>query len=724
MDTFTGFSFEKLEKKTLKGIPRLGLFTHRNMSFTDGNVMDGFRIYCGSFFDGSAVLQRMIGLGPDVDSMLEICLPIPIRRNDKVIEYCAECPIYCRINVLHSPVLRKAFPGAEKHGTCYLSTRKIRQNIKKYMELTRDSQLEISGHVFSLVDIPGKASLLQEKGHTNPMDFVLCIPCRGWPQCDELRWADPTIHTFLRERGKFHLVPKCRPEGDPELDWRVSFTEMENLMVSQWNHDMRTTYALFKCIIKHHVGLSDFITSYHLKTVMLLNQDRMLNYPNLGFGFYLLAVLDHLNHFLAEKCLPMFFCEQVNLLKDIPGKVLVEFSQKLSSLRKGLHQMPDNLGLFKSIHPSYEIASLLVEYASFHMHRCIAKNHLDPIFYEPGLIADPEVLLYMWESFLYKAKQFVGEREERFVLYAMIHPSSHLMRIGDWSGLYDSYLRKNRKEVKIEENDKYTTVYYQTYDGLCFRVKSKQIPKVKAAEEHEFIHIPGLGLWFENVTQLHEPEDEDACSNLIDLIAKCPYTDYMSLKELKRTSYQLHENLLLKITFQKIYKAACVGELFEFGELLEDPESLLYLWESFLHLTMFSVFPDEEEIVHQTMLTTAFKKYFYHLWLHLHILYEEQPDLFECLKDTSDWEVNKSVMYELSFEEFSFRLISKNLENPEIELATKSIPVTRSPHRCYKGCLHLSLSTNIVISDSGLSKIERLVKYLRQGDRAWMIGMS
>ena len=110
-------------------------------------------------------------------------------------------------------------------------------------------------------------------------DYVFAVNCRRWPDCAtewlnrRRRYNWPSSDTI--DRCKIMgclLVPVGHPSSDEkDLQWRISFSKQERLLVRQFNSTQLQVYILLKLVkmeILHHFIRSESLSSYHCKTCM------------------------------------------------------------------------------------------------------------------------------------------------------------------------------------------------------------------------------------------------------------------------------------------------------------------------------------------------------------------------------------------------------------------------------------------------------------------------
>ena len=114
---------------------------------------------------------------------------------------------------------------------------------------------------------------------TTRTDHVIAVNCCRWPDCAtewlirRRRYNWPSSDTI--DRCKMMgclLVPVGHPSsGEKDLQWRISFSKQERLLVRQFNSTQLQVYILLKLVKKeilHHFIRSESLSSYHCKTCM------------------------------------------------------------------------------------------------------------------------------------------------------------------------------------------------------------------------------------------------------------------------------------------------------------------------------------------------------------------------------------------------------------------------------------------------------------------------
>ena len=175
------------------------------------------------------------------------------------------------------------------------------------------------------------------------IDFVLAIPFSVWPhqaalwKARDRAWPEVSLIDEVLQGG-YHVVPKSTTASHDELDWRVSFSRAEGVLLRSipkysW---CKQCYRIFKCFIKYHLSQPNLISTYHCKTIFLwsLETYRPDTWVEANLGTRFLGLLDSLMHALIQKHLPPYFMSADNLFDSLNADFALTVAQKLSNMRK------------------------------------------------------------------------------------------------------------------------------------------------------------------------------------------------------------------------------------------------------------------------------------------------------------------------------------------------------------------------------------------------------
>lgn len=179
------------------------------------------------------------------------------------------------------------------------------------------------------------------------VDMVPSLRCPGWPQVAwdwverERKWPSPDVVKKVVQEG-FHLVVKPpKNGGNPECNFRISFSHAEFLLSQEMNEVQRGCYCCLKKF--HQTYLSkdpEGLVSFHLKTLLLWTIEEtgaeVWTEGNRVKCFMKLS--RNLLQALTKKELPHFFVRSYNLL----GADYVDDPKILETLARKVKKMVEN----------------------------------------------------------------------------------------------------------------------------------------------------------------------------------------------------------------------------------------------------------------------------------------------------------------------------------------------------------------------------------------------
>ena len=589
VDTTTGFSTPKLNQMITLGIPHLHLSNHEDLCFLES--VDQSTQSCGSHYDGSHILQQILGFKPDYDIMYNT-LVLSETKQKEMIEYIDNNKIFCMIDVTEYQTLHNV--AVKRNGKLYLSTTKFRQKC----------QSNLSNSAYErIIDTPGKASVAAYTKQGLWMDKVYCVGCEGLPKKMK-GWFDIKVEADVQEANKkinrafaYHLVPKCQEGGDPEVEWRVSFSYLENFLIKHmWSQKMRSVYTLLKCLIKRHVNMPEIITTYHLKTTMFLNMDVISRQDDIAVN--LLGALDFLMHSFAVGYLQLFFMTDVNLLQHIPAIMLLEVSHKISQLRKSIHNGPAHLGIYEKQITFQMREDEIIMLIELHATNSIKQDLQKGMFNECCELSNPSTILYIWESYLYKALAFVKRSESILVRYAMVTNMSQNGFTSVWQEVED-WIQKFSNQFNHVTRPK--CVYYLCYDGVSFYMEERPFYEEDSTKE-TVTSIGSSSMFYDQQISFSVTEGGIPLENASALLIRGMRDIKMiTLKKISRETAHLYDLYLSFHASGSIANQIDDGNFSQLGDLHADPNTLLYMWQSYLTLAAQSIYPDVNFQIEQSM---------------------------------------------------------------------------------------------------------------------------
>lgn len=125
------------------------------------------------------------------------------------------------------------------------------------------------------------------------IDLVPAISLPEWPVAARewagrcRKWPPPALVDSIVSEGVL-AVHKCADGGNPDIDWRLSFSKAEVTLISNRAFPCRQhAHRIFKYIVKHKIGPPGVLNSYHCKTILLWASERIApelwTWERLGF---------------------------------------------------------------------------------------------------------------------------------------------------------------------------------------------------------------------------------------------------------------------------------------------------------------------------------------------------------------------------------------------------------------------------------------------------------
>ena len=174
-------------------------------------------------------------------------------------------------------------------------------------------------------------------------DVVPAIKFNGWPKCSqkwvsrERLWPPQSLVKEIIQEG-FHLVPKTSPQGDEELEWRISFSKAEvKLMRAKGLGQRNYCYRMFKMAVKENISSAcKLLSTYHLKTLLLWASERHPpdRWSDENIALCFLGLLDDLLHSLVNCSCPHYFIPELNLFANCSTDHLYYLASQVSAIRK------------------------------------------------------------------------------------------------------------------------------------------------------------------------------------------------------------------------------------------------------------------------------------------------------------------------------------------------------------------------------------------------------
>lgn len=151
-------------------------------------------------------------------------------------------------------------------------------------------------------------------------DLVHAIRCKQWPAFAKDIFHRSKIPEDLAEELKtlsvYAVATGHALSKDTDVEWRLSFSEVERCLVENWNETQFHCYYLLKNIKMIHLQNPDVLCSYFLKTVILWMDEAVpkewWNPSRLIEMFY--KSLFILQSMYRKHCIPNYFIPQNNMI--------------------------------------------------------------------------------------------------------------------------------------------------------------------------------------------------------------------------------------------------------------------------------------------------------------------------------------------------------------------------------------------------------------------------
>ena len=299
---------------------------------------------CGSAYEGSSTLH----MGSDID-MVCFSNELPVVCNTDCISNMSypygmllipdnKCPGYAKLQLICDGKVQYKHYKAGVFQTPSLPTM-----LGENFEVQADSKNRLCITCKPLTDSLRShgyhqhgPALQANKGTCMSYDFVTALQCDAWPQVAtewltrrrKYEWPSSDLIQKMETYG-FIVVPASHPQSDEKhLQWRLSFSLQERLLVVHFNSVQMKCYVLLKVIktkINNAIG-EETLTSYHCKTCMFYMLETTSNelWVPEHFVSCLLMCLKQIRSWVMNGNLPNYFIPGENMLDRITNKDLLK----------------------------------------------------------------------------------------------------------------------------------------------------------------------------------------------------------------------------------------------------------------------------------------------------------------------------------------------------------------------------------------------------------------
>ena len=153
------------------------------------------------------------------------------------------------------------------------------------------------------------------------IDFVPALKSRGWPKVAQewvrrqRKWPSPEIVDSIIQDG-FHLVVKSpKDDGNPDFDFRISFSHAEYLLSQRMNDIQRECYRCFKKYHRAYLSSPKGLVTFHLKNILLktIEETGTDMWTENNRAGCLMKLFENLLEALIKRHLSHFFVRSYNL---------------------------------------------------------------------------------------------------------------------------------------------------------------------------------------------------------------------------------------------------------------------------------------------------------------------------------------------------------------------------------------------------------------------------
>lgn len=229
------------------------------------------------------------------------------------------------------------------------------------------------------------------------VDLVFAFEVSGWPLPAEpwktrrRQWPSREVVQRIVQEGH-HVVPKPSPGGNPETEWRISFSKAELTLSKNMTQTQKNSYKFLKVIAAEEFSNPKILCSYHLKTTLLWALERLPSdyWSDSKIGERVLGLLDDLLGYLASRKLPNYFIPEMNLLEGLSEEDCQKARDQVDRVRQNPFSFPGRSWVF-----------LIYKGLGFKFQDDIADYFLDPI----NKLETWKVFTYtIWISYLFKVR--------------------------------------------------------------------------------------------------------------------------------------------------------------------------------------------------------------------------------------------------------------------------------------------------------------------------------
>ncbi|KAL9951334.1 hypothetical protein ACROYT_G043983 [Oculina patagonica] len=172
------------------------------------------------------------------------------------------------------------------------------------------------------IEMKEQTDIAKEYKRKLGIDLVPALKCRGWPKVArewikrERKWPSPEMVNNVIQEG-YHLVVKPpKNSGNPDCDFRISFSHAEYLLSQEMNDIQRECYRCLKKYHRAYLSKPTGLVTFHLKNLLLqtIEETGAEMWTESNRVECMMKLLGNLLEALTKKDLRHFFVRSYNLL--------------------------------------------------------------------------------------------------------------------------------------------------------------------------------------------------------------------------------------------------------------------------------------------------------------------------------------------------------------------------------------------------------------------------
>ena len=190
---------------------------------------------------------------------------------------------------------------------------------KLYLDRRKYLKIKFGKHEMLKVDMHGPALMTFNHNGTGDSDMVECFHCPLWPTFARRDFCidqnnDKSFRAENIRSSGCHVVPIAHPKSkNPDLEFRMSFSVAERLLIQNWNEKQMEIYFVCKQLFKRYfyacTNLEKGLCSYFAKTIIywMSEKSTMEFWIDNSTITILRQFFDLLRAYISQKSCPNYF---------------------------------------------------------------------------------------------------------------------------------------------------------------------------------------------------------------------------------------------------------------------------------------------------------------------------------------------------------------------------------------------------------------------------------